>query len=80
MYRNPFSVFDRGTAPATRAKCSAHLVRHAICPVAVFHSAALRKLRDAGLLTTQQGRGSATWYKPAQQLLDRTDHPGALIG
>lgn len=31
-------------------------------------SAALRRLRDAGLLT-QRGRGSATWYKPTELLL-----------
>lgn len=31
-------------------------------------SAALRRLRDAGLLS-QHGRGSATWYKPTEQLI-----------
>lgn len=30
-------------------------------------SSALRRLRDAGLLS-QQGRGSATWYRPADKL------------
>ncbi len=32
-------------------------------------SAALRRLRDAGLFS-QQGRGSATWYQPTERLID----------
>ena len=34
---------------------------------ALAASAALRRLRDAGLLS-QQGRGSATWYRPTEKL------------
>lgn len=47
-------------------------------------SAALRRLRDAGLFE-QQGRGSATWYRPTGILLGEdalggalSDNPGAL--
>lgn len=34
-------------------------------------SAALRRLRDAGLLL-QQGRGSATWYRPTEKLIGQS--------
>ncbi|VCU68361.1 Divergent AAA domain protein [Pigmentiphaga humi] len=37
---------------------------------ALAASAALRKLRDAGLLS-QQGRGSATWYQPTERLIGK---------
>lgn len=40
-------------------------------------SNALRRLRDAGLFS-QQGRGSATWYRPTDRLLG--DAPGSLSG
>ncbi|WP_298576742.1 ATP-binding protein [uncultured Luteimonas sp.] len=47
-------------------------------------SAALRRMRDAGLFE-QQGRGSATWYRPTGILLGEdalggalSDNPGAL--
>lgn len=44
-------------------------------------SQGLKKLRDAGLLQ-QQGRGSATWYKPTEKMLGvgaaLSSNPGAL--
>lgn len=44
-------------------------------------SQGLKKLRDAGLLQ-QQGRGSATWYKPTEKMLGvgaaLTSNPGVL--
>ena len=39
-------------------------------------SAALRRLRDAGLLS-QQGRGAATWYQPTGNLANGADRDGA---
>ncbi|MDO5691593.1 MAG: ATP-binding protein [Pseudomonadota bacterium] len=45
-------------------------------------SAALRRLRDAGLFS-QQGRGSATWYQPTEKLLETEDsssYVGGLSG
>lgn len=38
-------------------------------------SAALRRLRDAGLLA-QQGRGSATWYQPTDRLTGQSEGQG----
>ena len=50
---------------------------------ALTASAALRRLRDAGLLS-QQGRGSATWYQPTAKLQGEAHgqqgSPGALSG
>jgi ATP-dependent DNA helicase RecG len=40
-------------------------------------SAALRRLRDAGLLT-QKGRGSATYYLPTERLLQESSSTGAI--
>jgi len=34
-------------------------------------STALRRLRDAGLIT-QQGRGAATWYQPTERMMGKT--------
>ena len=45
-------------------------------------SNALRRLRDAGLLS-QQGRGAATWYQPTEKLVgtaDLSSPPEALSG
>lgn len=41
-------------------------------------SAALRRLRDAGLLS-QQGRGSATWYRPTERLLGEEAAEGSKL-
>lgn len=51
---------------------------------ALTASAALRRLRDAGLLS-QQGRGSATSYQPTEQLIEngtseQDDNSGILSG
>jgi ATP-dependent DNA helicase RecG len=43
-------------------------------------SKALRRLRDAGLFTSDSDRGSATWYQPTARMLGRDDLDGVKDG